>query len=320
MSRTAGKPLQECLERVVPSERIQRDAPMREHTSFRIGGPVDYLVTVGSRSELAGVLGCCRRARVPYLILGRGTNLLVRDGGFRGVAVRLDGAFLDLEWEGRRVEAGAAVSLADLARECGRRGLSGLEFAVGIPGSVGGAVVMNAGAYGRSVSDVLESVEILRTREPGGGPTGGPAGGEVARVPAAGLGFGYRRSRVQDEGWVVLSARFELVPGDPAAIRALEEEFTRRRRERQPLDLPSAGSVFKRPPGHYAGRLIEEAGLKGLRVGDAQVSEKHVGFIVNLDQATARDVLELIRRIQQAVFERSGIMLEPEIKIVGEDP
>jgi UDP-N-acetylmuramate dehydrogenase len=320
MSRTGVKFLEECLERVVPSERVRRGVPMREHTSFRIGGPVDYLVTVESRSELTAVLGCCRRARVPYLILGRGTNLLVRDGGLRGVAVTLDGEFLDLEWEGSRVEAGAAVSLADLARECGRRGLSGLEFAVGIPGSVGGAVVMNAGAYDRSVSDVLESAEVLLTRAPGGDPAGSAVGGGVARVPAAGLGFGYRQSHVQEEGWVVLRARFRLVPGDPAAIQALEEEFTRRRRERQPLGLPSAGSVFKRPPGHYAGRLIEEAGLKGLRVGDAQVSEKHVGFIVNLGGATARDVLELIRRVQEAVFERSGVFLEPEIKIVGEDP
>jgi len=298
------------LSETVPPERLVRDAPMREHTSFRVGGPADYLVTVETATELLAVLGLCRSSGVPFLVLGRGTNLLVRDGGIRGVVVRLGGEFLAVESDDARVRAGAGVALADLARRCGRRGLSGLEFAVGIPGTVGGAVVMNAGAYGSEMRDVLSAAECVRPDRLEEG---------VRTFPAAELDLAYRTSRPQREGWVVVSAVLALRHGDPDEIRRREEDFTVRRRARQPLDLPSAGSVFKRPAGFFAGTLIEEAGCKGWREGDAQVSELHAGFIVNRGAATARDVLRLIERVRQAVFERSGVWLEPEIRVVGED-
>jgi len=324
------------LERVLPPERVERNVPMRLYTSFRIGGPADFLVTAETVGELAAVITVCRRRDVPFLILGRGTNVLVRDGGIRGVVIKMAGHFLRTVFAGTAVEAGAAVALGDLARDCGRRGLSGLEFAVGIPGTLGGAVIMNAGAYGCEMKDIVEAARVLRPEDAGPGGAAGDtvpgavgdvapgaaAGGEVpapVTLSAAELDLGYRTSRPQREGWVVLSARLGLEPGDPDAIRSFEEEYSARRRSRQPLDLPSAGSVFKRPPGHYAGKLIEEAGLRGLRVGDAQVSEKHVGFIVNLGRATASDVLRLMDKVREAVFEKSGVLLEPEIRIVGED-
>ncbi|MEW6032625.1 MAG: UDP-N-acetylmuramate dehydrogenase [Bacillota bacterium] len=314
LKETAGlcrDALERCLGAAVPADRILREVPMSLHTSFRIGGPADYLVTVESPAELSSVLECCERSGTPFLLLGRGTNILVRDGGMRGVVLRLAGEFLDVSYEGPEVEAGAAVPLSELARDCGRKGLSGLEFAVGIPGTVGGAVVMNAGAYEREMRDVVESAVVFRP--------GGPGRGRPERLSARDLDFGYRTSRPQREGWIVLSARFGLEPGDPVEIRRREEDYTERRRARQPLDLPSAGSAFKRPPGGYAGTLIEASGCRGLRVGDAQVSERHAGFVVNLGAATATDVLELMRRVRDAVYERFGVWLEPEIRVVGED-
>jgi len=281
---------------------------MRLHTSFRIGGPADFLVTVVSVSELARLLTLCRAEGVPVLVIGRGTNLLVRDGGIRGVVVRLAGEFLEVRFGDRRAVAGAAVGLGELAWECGRRGLAGLEFAEGIPGSVGGAVVMNAGAYGREMKDVVESAGVIRP------------GSDTPEVAAAAeLGFRYRGSRLQDEGWTVTWACFRLDSDDRAAIERRMEELAARRRMKQPLDLPSAGSVFKRPPGYYAGTLIERSGCRGLRVGDAQVSELHAGFIVNLGRATARDVLTLIGLVRERVLTETGVALEPEIRIVGED-
>lgn len=325
------------LSAVLPSGSVARDVPMSRHTSFKIGGPADFLVTVENAGQFSAVLEGCHRFGVPFLVLGRGTNLLVRDGGIRGVVVKLAGEFLTTRFDGELVEAGAGAAIADLARESGRRGLTGFEFAVGIPGSVGGAVVMNAGAYGREIKDVLESATVLGPETLGAGAGGREAGphGESARLREATHGngaarprvvsrgdfeFGYRTSRAQRDGWIVLSARFRLARGDAAVIRRAEEEYTERRRARQPLDFPSAGSVFKRPPGHYAGTLIEHSGCKGLRVGDAQVSERHAGFIVNLGSATARDVLRLIRLVQGKVRDYAGVELEPEIRIVGEDP
>jgi len=323
-TRFSRRELAERLSRVVPADRLARDVPMREHTSFRIGGPADFMVTVNNMDELIRVGRSCRELGAAFLVLGRGTNLLVRDGGIRGVVIKLAGDFLEIRYSGEKVTAGAAVGLADLARQCGERGLAGLEFAIGIPGTVGGAVIMNAGAYGREMKDVVEAgVFILpealdgAKAEPAG--ISDPAVPIAVPVPAGELGFGYRTSRPQREGWIVVSATLRLDRGDPGRIRRLEEEYTTRRRSRQPLDLPSAGSFFKRPRGHYAGELIERAGLRGARIGDAQVSEKHVGFIVNLGAATARDVLELIDHVRRAVLRNSGVLLEPEIRIVGED-
>lgn len=319
------------LEAELGPGRVELDAPMRLHTSFAIGGPADILVTVDDLRRLESVLEGCRRFGVGFLVLGRGTNLLVRDGGIRGVVVRLAGQFLETRFRGATVEAGAGAPLAALARDCGRRGLAGLEFAVGIPGAVGGAVVMNAGAYGREMKDVVEAATVLKpaaargaAAASGAAPEGlssaGPfAGAAPEEVAAARLGFGYRTSLAQREGWIVLSARFGLTPGDREAIHRAEADYDARRKAIQPGDLPSAGSVFKRPPGGYAGTLIEESGCKGLRVGDAQVSEKHAGFIVNLGSATARNVLDLAELVRRRVHERTGVWLEPEVRVVGDD-
>lgn len=323
MTHAPGR-LGEWLEAHIPPDRILRDEPMSRHTSFRIGGPADFVVTVVDEAELAGVRWACQVAGRPFLVIGRGTNLLVRDGGIRGVVVKLGGSFLDMTIAAERkdglaghgdgragralAEAGAGVGLAELAKASGEAGLTGLEFAIGIPGTVGGAVVMNAGAYGSEVSRVLHSASFVS-----------PEGAAPFELPARELEFGYRTSRPQREGWTVTRARFALEPGDPDTIRRLEEDYTARRQDKQPLDLPSAGSVFKRPPGRYAGTLIEQSGCKGLRVGDAQVSPKHAGFIVNLGQASAKDVLELIRLVQKAVQAKAGVRLEPEIRIIGED-
>lgn len=303
--------LEQCLRRTVPVDRVRRDVPLREYTSFKIGGPADFLVTVDDAEGLGGVLKCCHRHQVPAFIIGRGTNLLVRDGGVRGVVISLGGRFQTstIDLEAGTVEAGAAVGLAELARDCGRRGLTGLEFAVGIPGTVGGAVIMNAGAYGGEMSKVVESATLLRPADPL----------KPFTLPAAELDFGYRTSRPQREGWIVLGAHLRLRSGDIEAICQKERENTTQREERQPLDLPSAGSAFKRPPGHFAGPLIDAAGMRGARVGDAQVSEKHTGFIVNLGAATASDVIELIKRVRLAVHAHSGVWLEPEIRVIGED-
>jgi len=303
----ADRALEKSLVEATSRAGVERGVPMSRHTSFKIGGPADFLVTVESVGELLRVLGECRRRGAPFLVLGRGTNLLVRDGGIRGVVVRPAGDLAATTFDGERVRAGAAAGLADLARECGRRGLSGMEFAVGIPGSVGGAVIMNAGAYDSEMAKVVESADFITTRD------------LIESVPAGLLEFGYRTSRPQREGWVVVSATLRLACGDLAAIRRREEENTAKRETRQPTDFPSAGSVFKRPPGRYTGTLIQEAGCRGLRVGDAQVSERHAGFIVNLGSATARDVLELIERVRQTVQAHAGVWLEPELRVVGED-
>lgn len=318
MARDQGAgagPIGSELASILPPERLGRDIPMSLHTSFRIGGPADFLATVESPVELAAVLGVCTRHGIFPLFLGRGTNLLVRDGGIRGVVLRLGGQYAEARFDGLEVVAGAAAGLGDLARECGRRGLSGLEFAVGIPGSVGGAVIMNAGAYDSEMSKVVTWAEVVRTNT----KDQKAQAFDIERIPAAELGFGYRTSRPQQEGWPVTAAGLRLTVGDPVAIQALEDDYTARRRAKQPLDLPSAGSVFKRPPGHFAGALIDEARCRGLRVGDAQVSELHAGFIVNLGSATARDVLGLIAEVQERVLAATGVSLQPEIRIVGED-
>lgn len=306
----SGERIAASLAAVVPAGRLARGVPLSLHTSFRIGGPADFLATVADRAELLAVIDACRRLGAPYLVLGRGTNLLVRDGGIRGVVVSLTGEFLATSFASAAVTAGAAAGLADLARECGERGLAGLEFAIGIPGTVGGAVIMNAGAYGSEMKEVVAWAEVIKPGVPGL---------RAERLPADELGFGHRTSRPQREGWLVTAAGFSLAEDDPTAIHAREEDYAARRRAKQPLDLPSAGSVFKRPAGHYAAALIDQSGCRGLRVGDAQVSEVHAGFIVNLGSATARDVLELIARVRQKVLATTGVLLEPEIRIVGED-
>ncbi|MCD8083554.1 MAG: UDP-N-acetylmuramate dehydrogenase [Clostridiales bacterium] len=298
--------LDEKLFRILRPEQIRLHEPMSRHTTFRTGGPADWFVEPEQWSELADVLAVCREEHVPYYILGNGSNLLVGDRGYRGVMVALGAPLAAMTADGRRIRAGAGASLAALARLALEQGLGGLEFASGIPGSVGGAVVMNAGAYGSEICQVLRAVTLLTPE------------GEIRECRAEELELGYRASCIPRRGFVVLDALFELEPGDPEEIRARMEDLAARRREKQPLQFPSAGSTFKRPPGYFAGRLIDEAGLKGFSVGGAQVSEKHGGFVINRHQATSEDILTLCREVQGRVRERYGVELELEVKLVGE--
>lgn len=300
-------PWREELRTLVRRGEVRFDEPLREHTSFRLGGPADAFVIPATREELRSAVEFARERDLPWILLGRGSNLLVRDAGYRGIVLRTWSCLRGLRVEGREIAAGAGATLAELAHEAAAHSLAGLAFAAGIPGTVGGGVWMNAGAYGGDLSQVLTEVKVYY-----------PGRGE-ATLPLAELGLAYRTSRFQHERAIIEEARFILAPGEEKAIREEMACLARRRQERQPLNLPSAGSVFRRPPGGYAGPLIEEAGLKGRRIGGAQVSEKHANFIVNLGDATARDVLALIELVQAEVKARTGILLEPEVRIIGED-
>lgn len=287
-----------------PGMEIGKEEPMDRHTTFRVGGPARRFVRPGSEEACGALLELAEVQAWPVLVVGNGSNLLVSDEGLDRLVIHTGG--LDsLERTGERtIRAGAGVSLARLASFAQKEGLGGLEFAHGIPGSLGGAVFMNAGAYGGEMKQVLSSVAAWF---PGGG---------VKEIPACGLELGYRRSIFSSREGAVLAAEIALEPREAGEIRDRMEELGRRRREKQPLELPSAGSVFKRPQGHFAGALIEQCGLKGTRVGGAQVSEKHAGFIVNTGGATSADVLGLIREVQRVVKEKTGVELEPEVRIV----
>lgn len=290
----------------LPPGRVRLAEPLAPYTTFRIGGPADALVLPENIAELQSVLRYCADCGLPVFILGRGSNLLVRDKGVRGVVVKLAGEFTRTEVSGTAVTAGAGVPLAETARLAWRHGLGGMEFAHGIPGTVGGAVVMNAGAYDGEMKDIVTGAKVVDRQ------------GNCREIDQAELSFGYRHSALQGDDLIVAMVALNLYPADPDAIQAKMDELAARRRAKQPLDLPSAGSTFRRPPGYYAGTLIDQAGLKGRRVGDAQVSELHAGFIVNRGQATAADVLALIAIVQAEVRQQFGVMLEPELKIVGE--
>ncbi len=297
--------LARLLERAAVKGTVLRDEPMARHTSFRVGGPADVLVLPGSAEELAAALRICREEGAPARVIGAGTNLIVADAGVRGAVIALGEGFSAVTRDGLSIEAEAGAKLARVSQEALAAGLTGLEFAAGIPGTVGGGAVMNAGAYGGEIAGCLEWADILGRD------------GSVARLSNAEMGFGYRTSLPLREGGVVLRARFTLRPGDVEEIGAAMREFNRRRRVKQPLEYPSAGSTFKRPEGHFAGALIEQAGCKGLAVGGAQVSEKHAGFIVNTGGATAADILALIGEVRRRVFEQSGVRLEREVRLLG---
>ena len=280
---------------------------MEQYTTLRVGGCADYFAEPASEQQLSALLGAAREEGLPVLLMGNGSNLLFRDGGFRGLVIRLGKSFSAIgRWEeGLWAQAGALLSM--LSRAAADAALSGLAFAQGIPGTVGGGVYMNAGAYGGELGPLIESVRVLK-------------GDHIFDIPGVDMAFGYRSSRAMTEGLVVLGARFRLLPGDRAEIEAAMRDFASRRKEKQPLEYPSAGSFFKRPPGRFAGALIEQAGLKGCRVGGAQVSEKHAGFLINTGGATASDFLKLMRLVQDRVEDASGVRLEPEVRIVGDDP
>ena len=294
------------LEEILDEDQLFWDEPMKNHTTFRIGGPADCLAVPHTIDEAEKVIRSCRQESVPCFIMGNGSNLLVSDQGFRGVVVQLYKEFAGIETEGTLIRAQAGASLARIAAEALRNGLEGFEFAAGIPGTLGGACIMNAGAYGGEMKDVLREVTVLTLE------------GERKIFHREELDMGYRTSRASREGAVVLEAVLQLKKGEESRIREKMEDLKERRISKQPLEYPSAGSTFKRPEGYFAGKLIQDAGLRGFRVGDAMVSEKHCGFVINCGNATAADVAELIRQIQEKVKETSGVTLEPEVRRLGE--
>lgn len=288
----------------LPAEAVRRNEPFSEHTSFHIGGPADYMLWPETPDQLAAILHYAKAHDLPLFILGNGSNLLVSDLGMAGLVINT-ARFTDMTFHDEQVEVGAGVLLADLSQAAAQRGLTGLEFACGIPGSMGGAVFMNAGAYEGEMKDVITAVTVMNRQ------------GDVQTIPAAEMHFSYRHSRLKEEPLICLSATLQLAPGNQAEIDSTIEALTERRENRQPLELPSAGSTFKRPPGHYAGPLIIDAGYQGHQIGGAQISMKHAGFIVNQGGATAKDVLSLIAAVQAGVKAHSGITLEPEVRMVG---
>ncbi|MEW6771381.1 MAG: UDP-N-acetylmuramate dehydrogenase [Bacillota bacterium] len=286
--------------------RVRYGEPLRNHTTWQIGGPADVLVEPASREDLATVLAFIRQEALPLAVIGNGSNLLVSDSGFRGVVIKIGEALGRVNINGERIFAEAGAKLGRVTAVAQAAGLGGLEFAVGIPATLGGAVTMNAGANGAAMADVVEKVTVVDYE------------GNECVLEHAEIGFGYRRSRLQELKAVVVEIVLHLTPDDPREIRRRSEECLRRRKVTQPLEYPSAGSVFKNPPGDAAGRLIELAGAKGLRIGDAMVSERHANFIVNLGNARARDVLALIGRVREMVREKFGVTLELEVKVLGE--
>ena len=298
---------EKSLQDIVGSQNVRPDEPLVEHTTFRIGGAAQWLVLPHSEDEVAGVVSTCEAAGVPWRVLGLGSNVLAPDEGLDGVTLLLADNFAGVEvLPGALVRAAAGTTNADVAAAARDAGLAGYEFASGIPGTIGGAAIMNAGAYEGQFSDVAVEVRCLVPSE---------GSWRVANVPAPEAAWGYRTSRMMREGWVVLGATLQLRADSPAAIAARMEELRERRESKQPLEMPSAGSTFKRPGGHFAGALIQEAGCQGLRVGGAQVSTKHAGFVVNTGDATAADVLALIAEVQRRVHETTGVQLEPEVRL-----
>lgn len=301
-----SKAVMETLMDMVPKENIRIEEPLAAHTTFRVGGPTDCLVEIESTEQLRKIQKYLRLIEEPYTILGNGSNLLVGDKGYRGVILQIGNKMSDIRVNGNTITAQAGALLSKTAKVALEHGLTGLEFASGIPGSIGGAVVMNAGAYGGEMKQVITSVTVLDQE------------GEELVLDNATMEFGYRTSVIKHRPFLVTEVTMELTPGDPTVIKSTMDDLAARRREKQPLEYPSAGSTFKRPEGHYAGQLIMEAGLKGFQIGGARVSDKHCGFVINTGTASAADVLDVIHHIQQTVKEKFDITLEPEVIILGD--
>ena len=294
------------LNNVIAKDSILIDEPMSRHTTFRVGGPADFFVTPKAKEEVRDVIRICKEAGMPYYIIGNGSNLLVSDAGYRGVIVQIYKEMNEVKVEGDLVKAQAGALLSGIAAKALGAELSGFEFASGIPGTIGGACVMNAGAYGGEMKDVLESVTVL-TGE-----------GKIIELGRNELELGYRTSVIAKKGYIVLGAVLKLERGDGEKIKTYMDELKEKRVTKQPLEYPSAGSTFKRPEGYFAGKLIEDAGLRGFQVGGAQVSEKHCGFVINRDHATSADILSLCRQVQDQVKAQYGVDLELEVKLLGE--
>lgn len=304
--------LREQLVKVVGTDGVKQNEPMKFHTTFRVGGTAQFFVTPHTDAQIAALIKLLRETQTPYLVMGNGSNLLVRDGGIRGVVIALGDDFSGItlrpaDEEGTVIlTAQAGVKLGVVGNTAARRDLTGFEFACGIPGSVGGAIRMNAGAYGGEMSQIVTSAKLLFPD------------GTMRELSTEELQFSYRTSFVDQNDCIVLSASYRLRAGDPEQIHEKMADLAARRRDKQPLEFPSAGSTFKRPKGYFAGKLIMDAGLKGFKIGGAAVSEKHAGFVINKGRATAADVEAVIGHVQDKVFEEFGVRLEPEVKIVGE--
>lgn len=286
---------------------VSVDEPMSRHTTFRIGGVADVLIEPGSTQQLLAVIGLLKRFDIPYFVMGNGSNLLVGDKGIRGAVIKISNAMSGCDVEGCTITAQSGIKLSRLASTALNNGLTGLEFASGIPGTLGGAVFMNAGAYGEEMKDIISEVTYIDTENV-----------KAVTIPAAECNFGYRRSIFTEKPAIVTRAVLKLKDGNVDEIKAKMNDLSKRRTDKQPLDKPSAGSTFKRPEGYFAGALIQDCGLKGCRVGGAEVSQKHSGFIINADNATAADVTGLIKKVQNDVFDKFGVKLETEVKFVGE--
>ena len=286
-------------------EKVKVDEPMKRHTTFRIGGPADYFLLPSSEEELSGILKICKNEELPYFILGNGSNLLVSDEGYRGVIIQLYRNYGDITVKGNEIHATAGALLSQIAAAAKNASLTGFEFAGGIPGTLGGAVVMNAGAYGGEMKDVLLNSEYVSTD------------GTSGEFDNEAMELSYRHSAYENSNLVITAASVRLAPADRNEIKSTMNDILARRKEKQPLEYPSAGSTFKRPEGNFAGALIEQCGLKGVSVGGAQVSEKHAGFIINRGGATAADILSLIKHVQARVKAQTGVSLETEIRLIG---
>jgi len=294
------------IKKILPDEQFYINEPMSKHTTFNIGGPADYLIFPGSMDQLQAVVKLMNQCDIPFTILGNGSNVLVLDKGIRGAVIKFHAPMSYKRCEGNKIIAGAGAYLKHISQYAAENGLTGMEFACGIPGSLGGAVFMNAGAYDGEMKNVVKEVKTVT------------ATGKVLTYGPDEFNFGYRHSVFQANGQAIAEITLELQPGNKEDIQAKMDDYTARRESKQPLEMPSAGSTFKRPEGYYAGTLIDSTGLKGLQVGGAQISTKHAGFVVNSGHATAQDVLDLIKEVQDRVYKEKGVKLYPEVRIIGE--
>lgn len=293
---------------IVGEENIMMDEPMKKHASFRVGGPADVLVRPRTEEQLRDILLYIKKENVPYLVIGNGSNLLVKDGGIRGIVVEISDNYSNFKIDENRIEIQAGALLSRIGNAALKAELKGFEFASGIPGTFGGALAMNAGAYGGEIKDIVKTVKVM------------DVDGNIFELSNEEMNFGYRKSAIVENNYVALSAVVELEKGSYDDIKATMDDLKERRTSKQPLNFASAGSTFKRPEGYFAGKLIQDSGLKGLSIGDAQVSEKHSGFVINRGNATAKDLLNLMFAIKATVNAKFGVMLEEEVKIVGEEP
>lgn len=304
--KSVREEIRQKFSELLGKERVLFEEPMNRHTTFRIGGPAEVFLMPESYEQIREALRLCREEKLPFFVLGNGSNLLVSDEGYRGVIIQMDRNMGDVRLEGTEIHACAGALLSSIAAVARKASLTGFEFAGGIPGTLGGAVMMNAGAYGGEMKNVLKEVTVMTVD------------GEIRTLPVEELEMGYRTSIVKTAGYLVLEAVISLQKGEEEEIQAKTRELAERRAEKQPLDYPSAGSTFKRPEGYFAGKLIMDCGLRGFRVGGAQVSEKHCGFVINTGGATARDVRMLMDHVIRTVKERFGVTLEPEVRFLGD--